>query len=97
MINNLAIEREMYQTKMRGALISMAWIMILVLVMSLAMAGISFAQDDEEDYEAVLELGRQVYEIRCLLCHGIQGDGKGYVGIIRRVEKSGRILEVSSR
>jgi mono/diheme cytochrome c family protein len=71
--------------------------LILVLVIALMMTGKAYAQDDEDDYEAVLELGRKVYEIRCLLCHGAQGDGKGYVGTIRRAEKNGRILEVLSR
>ncbi len=91
------IEREMDQTDMRSVLLRGMLTLILVLVMPFAMADMSFAQEDEEDYEAVLELGRKVYEVRCLLCHGAQGDGKGYVGTIRRAEKSGRILEVLSR
>jgi len=57
----------------------------------------SIAQDSEDDYEALLEEGRKTYEIRCLLCHGKDGNGKGLVGVIRRAEKTGRILEIHTR
>ncbi len=69
----------------------------LALAVMCLFAAVSWAQDDEEDFEAILEQGRQVYEIRCLICHGAEGDGKGFVGTIRRAEKSGRILEVYTR
>lgn len=72
-------------------------ILILVLILPLGMAGMAFAQDVEDAYEAVLELGKKVYGVRCLLCHGVNGDGKGYVGTMRRAEMSGRILEILSR
>jgi len=43
------------------------------------------------------ELGKKVYENRCLICHGIKGDGKGLVGTIRRAEKNGRVIEIYPR
>lgn len=41
--------------------------------------------------------GKKVYEERCQICHGANGDGKGLVGIIKRSEKSGRVLDVRPR
>ncbi|MCK5512791.1 MAG: c-type cytochrome [Thermodesulfovibrionia bacterium] len=57
----------------------------------------ALAQDNEDEYEALIESGKKVYEVRCLLCHGSNGDSKGPVGIIRRVEKNGRVLEIFPR
>lgn len=74
-----------------------AAVLAMVLIVTLSLTTVSSAQDEDDNYEAVLELGRKVYEIRCLLCHGQKGDGKGLVGTIRRVEKSGRILELEAR
>lgn len=51
----------------------------------------ALAQDDEAEYEALIESGKKSYEVRCLLCHGSRGDGKGPAGIIRRVETSGQL------
>ncbi len=42
-------------------------------------------------------MGKKVYETRCLICHGAKGDGKGLVGVIRKSEKNGRILEIHPR
>jgi mono/diheme cytochrome c family protein len=91
------IEREVDWTNMRGTLLKKMWVLILVLVIPLTLTDMSFAQDETDDYEAVLKFGKKVYEVRCLLCHGSEGDGKGLVGTVLRVEKSGRILEVVSR
>ena len=91
------IKREKNLSNMGTYLFRLIWVLILVLVMTITLANTTIAQDDDEDYEAMLELGKKVYGVRCLLCHGAQGDGKGYVGTIRRAEKSGRILEVLSR
>ena len=57
----------------------------------------AMAQDEEAEYEALIESGKKVYEERCLLCHGENGDGNGPAGIIRRSEKSGRVLEIRPR
>ncbi len=40
-------------------------------------------------YAGDIELGKSVYQKYCVICHGDKGDGKGLVGIIHRVEKSG--------
>ncbi len=47
--------------------------------------------------EAVLKLGKRVYEVRCLVCHGEEGDGNSFVKVIRRSELSGRIIETYPR
>lgn len=39
--------------------------------------------------DAEIEYGKKVYSKYCVICHGIKGDGKGLVGVIHRVEKSG--------
>ncbi|GAB4410248.1 MAG: hypothetical protein OHK0032_05980 [Thermodesulfovibrionales bacterium] len=44
-----------------------------------------------------VDLGKKVYEERCMICHGVKGDGKGLVGIMKRAEKSGRVLDVRPR
>lgn len=43
------------------------------------------------------DLGKKVYEERCLICHGAKGDGKGMVGTLRRAEKNGRVIEIYPR
>ncbi len=55
------------------------------------------AQESDDEYEALIEEGKKVYEVRCLLCHGSEGDGNGPVGVIRRVEQNGRLLEIAPR
>lgn len=56
------------------------------------------AQDDEDAaYDALLEKGKQYYNINCRICHGERGDGKGFVDIIRYAEKNGRVIETSPR
>lgn len=43
------------------------------------------------------DLGKTAYNTRCLLCHGEKGDGNGPVGVMRRAEKNGRVMEIYSR
>jgi hypothetical protein len=52
-----------------------------VLVSGLLSAQGSSAQD--------LERGKAVYDSRCVICHGAQGDGKGLIGIVHRAQTSG--------
>jgi mono/diheme cytochrome c family protein len=79
-------------------------ILLLFLIIVMIPAGMAFAQDSydyeemsDEEYEAILDKGKKVYEVRCLLCHGEKGDGNGLAGVIRRAEKSGRVLEIYPR
>ncbi len=44
-----------------------------------------------------IELGKKVYESRCIICHGEKGDGKGLVGIIHRFEKKGMVWTIYPR
>jgi mono/diheme cytochrome c family protein len=58
----------------------------------------AWAQDDDDaKYEALLEKGKQYYNINCRTCHGDKGDGKGFVEIIRYAEKNGRVIETFPR
>jgi len=59
-----------------------------ILILSLVFVPLTHAEEDI--HETDIELGKKVYNIRCEICHGSKGDGKGLVGVIRRVEKSGR-------
>lgn len=43
------------------------------------------------------ELGKSIYEEHCQICHGAKGDGKGLVGIMKKSEKSGRMINVEPR
>ena len=79
-------------------------IVLLFLLIVMVPVGTVLAQDSndyeemsDEEYEAILDNGKMVYEVRCLLCHGENGDGNGPAGIIRRSEKNGRILEIYPR
>ena len=47
--------------------------------------------------ETDVELGKKVYQKYCTICHGEKGDGKGLIGIIHRVEKSGLVWSIYPR
>lgn len=51
------------------------------------------AQTAQESYAADADAGKKVYQKYCVICHGDKGDGKGLVGIIHRVEKSGLVWD----
>ena len=58
----------------------------------------AWAQDDDDAaYEALLEKGKQYYNVNCRICHGEKGNGKGFVDIIRYAEKDGRVIETFPR
>jgi len=44
-----------------------------------------------------IEEGKAVYKKYCIICHGVKGDGKGLIGIIHRVEKSGLVWSLYPR
>ncbi|MCL4456305.1 MAG: cytochrome c [Nitrospirae bacterium] len=44
-----------------------------------------------------VELGKKVYEQRCVICHGPKGDGKGLVGIVHRYQKRGAVQTIFPR
>jgi mono/diheme cytochrome c family protein len=46
---------------------------------------------------ALSEQGREVYESYCVLCHGPQGDGKGLMGIVSRVQRKGFTIDIFPR
>lgn len=73
------------------------YVLIILCLFVLIPSAMLFAEMSDEEYDAMLDEGKKLYEVRCLLCHGENGDGKGLVGIIRRAEKNGRVLEIYPR
>jgi mono/diheme cytochrome c family protein len=47
--------------------------------------------------KATIKSGKEVFEKYCIICHGDKGDGKGLIGIIHRVEKSGLTWSIYPR
>ncbi|MEO5356812.1 MAG: c-type cytochrome [Nitrospirae bacterium YQR-1] len=43
------------------------------------------------------DLGKKVFESRCVICHGAKGDGKGLVDVVHRNEKKGMVWAVFPR
>jgi mono/diheme cytochrome c family protein len=72
-----------------------ALLVLFILIVSTPLC--SLAQEGGNDYEKEMELGEEVYGTRCMICHGSEGDGEGLVGIIRRAELSGRVMETYPR
>ena len=63
---------------------------LLLLVVAIAMgSGDALAQD--------VERGKAVYDSRCVICHGDQGDGKGLIGIVHRAQTSGMVVTIYPR
>ncbi len=67
----------------------------MILILTLQGAEKAYGGDVEED--RIIELGKKTYETRCMICHGSKGDGQGFAGITRRVEKNGRVLKNYAR
>ncbi len=66
----------------------------LTVLLLAAMAGLlsapkALAQD--------VERGKAVYDSRCVICHGDQGDGKGLVGIVHRAQTNGLVTAIYPR
>ena len=66
-------------------------LMLVLLSGALNMAGNVFGAENGS------APGKKIYEERCMICHGTKGDGKGLVGVIKRAEKSGRVLDIRPR
>ncbi len=71
-------------------------ILVISCLMLLSLALVFTLQETENAHgmDSKTDLGKRVYETRCLICHGRKGDGKGFVENIRRVEESGRVMEI---
>ncbi len=68
-------------------------LLLLVLVVFVSISGNAYAYGADN----VADLGKKVYEERCLICHGDKGDGKGLVGALNRAERGGRVLNIQPR
>lgn len=51
------------------------------------MSTIAAAQDAE-----LAKAGKEVYDERCVICHGPKGDGMGLMGVIHRAQKNGIVV-----
>jgi len=45
----------------------------------------------------VVARGEAVYQSRCVICHGADGDGKGLTGIIHRAQQNGMVITIYPR
>jgi mono/diheme cytochrome c family protein len=66
-------------------------LLLLLLPSTQGKGDVAFGAEGNND------LGKTAYNKRCLLCHGDKGDGNGPVGVMRRTEKNGRVIEIYSR
>ncbi|MBF0318056.1 MAG: c-type cytochrome [Nitrospirae bacterium] len=67
-------------------------LMLLLCMMLLCAAPVVAAED-----EAQVKHGEKVYKVRCMVCHGKNGDGKGAAGVLRKEEATGRIIDIRPR
>lgn len=64
----------------------------VLAVVALAAVSVGSAQD-----AGLVEQGKAVYQSRCVICHGANGDGKGLTGIIHRVQQKGIRITILPR
>lgn len=69
----------------------------LLFLSFIAFVLVTLVQTTGESYAADADAGKKVYQKYCVICHGDKGDGKGLVGIIHRVEKSGLVWDAYPR
>jgi len=77
-----------------GRSFKMKALILSIFILSFAFMPLAHAEEEDHEYDALIESGREAYNVRCEICHGSKGDGKGLAGVIRRSEKSGRIQVV---
>ncbi|MBC8413650.1 MAG: c-type cytochrome [Nitrospira sp.] len=67
-----------------------------ILMFAMALVPAAYGQEDEDAaYDALIAKGKAAYNVRCALCHGKDGDGKGEMKSVTRVEKTGRTIVVT--
>ena len=64
-------------------------VFLVVALCGLARAPETSAQNREQ--------GKAVYDSRCVICHGDQGDGRGLIGIVHRAQTNGLVVTVYPR
>ncbi|WP_413887339.1 c-type cytochrome [Candidatus Desulfatibia sp.] len=85
--------------KVKGFFKKYRGMMPVFFLMLLSPALMATLQKTKDAYGLTHEIdtGKKVYQERCLICHGVEGNGKGPVDVVRRAEKTGRIIEIYSR
>ncbi len=71
--------------------------LLILCLLIISLPAVIIAQEEGAISEDTLTLGEKVYKIRCLLCHGKDGDGKSPVSVILRQEKNGQIIKTYPR
>ena len=62
---------------------------VLLVLAGLLHAPRTLAQD--------VDAGKAVYDSRCVICHGADGDGQGLVGIVHRAQTNGVVVTIYPR
>ncbi|HHN64195.1 MAG TPA: c-type cytochrome [Nitrospirae bacterium] len=83
---------EGFSLKTKGAVILFFLVLLVFALATLHTSDSVYGKDS-----AIIEKGKKVYKKYCIICHGEKGDGKGLIGIIHRVEKSGLVWYVYPR
>jgi len=52
-------------------------ILVLVIIFVFCVANPSFAVEENPNEDLLLKQGAQIFEERCMICHGVNGDGDG--------------------
>ncbi len=69
-----------------------------LLIVALVVAGLlGWSQAAPAQVSKLVQEGKAVYDSRCVICHGGQGDGKGLTGIIHRAQQSGLVINIYPR
>ncbi len=72
-------------------------LVFFLMLLSLVIMSTQYKVRNAYGMEGDIEAGKKVYEVNCMLCHGSEGKGDGLVGVIRRAEKTGRVIEIYPR
>ena len=66
---------------------------VRILLALLVTGAFSLSSTSAQD----LESGKAIYNSRCVICHGEQGDGLGLIGIVHRAQQSGMVVTIYPR
>ncbi|MBF0344915.1 MAG: c-type cytochrome [Nitrospirae bacterium] len=70
---------------------------VLTVLLCIMFLSVGLRAVVEADEAAEAKIGEKIYKVRCMVCHGKEGNGKGPSGILRKEESTGRIIEIRPR